>query len=99
MANDIVAKLRDLGDRAAFDPHMHHKAADHIEYLQRRLVSARNYEENLRRALAKTRHQRNELRKQINGGHIDLWANHPSGMVDGAGVDCAVSDDDLGGNP
>lgn len=41
------------------------KAADHIEYLERRLISARDYEEQLRRKLNKVRHQRNELRRQL----------------------------------
>ena len=40
-------------------------AADHIEYLERRLISARDYEETLRRKLAKVRHQRNELRRML----------------------------------
>jgi hypothetical protein len=30
-----IAHLRDLGDRAAFEPHMHHKAADEIEQLDK----------------------------------------------------------------
>jgi hypothetical protein len=41
------------------------KAADHIEYLERRLVSARDYEETLRRKLSKVRHQRDELRRLL----------------------------------
>lgn len=32
--DDLVKRLRDLGDRASFQPHMHHTAADHIEALQ-----------------------------------------------------------------
>ena len=43
------------------------KAAAYIEYLERRLVSSRNYEETLRRKLAKVRHQRDELRRQLEG--------------------------------
>ena len=31
---DIVERLRDLGDHASFEPHMHHKAADEIERLR-----------------------------------------------------------------
>lgn len=37
------------------------KAAAHIEYIERQLVSSRDYAENLRRKLAKARHQRNAL--------------------------------------
>ena len=31
---ELVKHLRDLGDRAAFEPHMHHVAADRIELLK-----------------------------------------------------------------
>ena len=31
---DIVERLRDLGDHASFEPHMHHEAADEIERLR-----------------------------------------------------------------
>lgn len=34
MTDDIVARLRDLGDHASFDPAMHHVAADEIERLR-----------------------------------------------------------------
>jgi hypothetical protein len=34
MTDDIVVRLRDLGDRAAFEPSAHHKAADEIETLR-----------------------------------------------------------------
>ena len=45
----LVAHLRDLGDRAAFEPHMHHKAADEIEHLTKACkewaeVSQNNYQ-------------------------------------------------------
>lgn len=33
MSDDLVKRLRDLGDHAAFEPHMHHTAADRIEGL------------------------------------------------------------------
>jgi len=33
MSDDIVARLRYLGDHAAFEPHAHHEAADEIERL------------------------------------------------------------------
>jgi hypothetical protein len=36
MSEDIVDWLRDLGDRAAFEPSAHHKAADEIERLWER---------------------------------------------------------------
>jgi hypothetical protein len=44
-----IAHLRDLGDRAAFEPHMHHKAADEIEQLYKACkewakVSQNNYQ-------------------------------------------------------
>ena len=34
MTDNIVARLRDLGDHASFDPAMHHVAADEIERLR-----------------------------------------------------------------
>jgi hypothetical protein len=41
------------------------KAADYIEYLERRLVSSRDYEKNLCRKLERVRHQRNSLRLEL----------------------------------
>jgi hypothetical protein len=41
------------------------KAADHIEYIERQLTSAREYQEQLRRKLGKVRHQRDTLRRQL----------------------------------
>jgi len=38
--NDLVKRLRDLGDHAAFEPHMHHTAADRIEELEAKLAKA-----------------------------------------------------------
>ena len=38
MSDDLVKRLRDLGDHAAFEPHMHHTAADRIEELEREVV-------------------------------------------------------------
>lgn len=79
------------------------KAADHIEYLERRLISARNYEENLRRSLAKVRHQRNELRRilewKVNGGDTDIRADHLGSLDDRASVNHTVCDDDMGADP
>jgi hypothetical protein len=34
VSDDLVKRLRDLGDHAAFEPHMHHLAADRIEELE-----------------------------------------------------------------
>jgi len=34
MSDDLVKRLRDLGDRAEYMPHMHHVAADRIEELE-----------------------------------------------------------------
>lgn len=34
MTDNLVKRLRWLGDHASFDPHMHHKAADRIEQLE-----------------------------------------------------------------
>ena len=51
-------------------------AAAHIEYIERQLVSSRNYSENLRRKLERVRHQRNELRRQL------MELNHGGDIVD-----------------
>jgi F0F1-type ATP synthase gamma subunit len=50
-------------------------AAAHIEYIERQLVSSRNYSENLRRKLERVRHQRNELRRQL------MEKEHGGGIV------------------
>ena len=34
LPDDLVKRLRDLGDRAEYMPHMHHVAADRIEELE-----------------------------------------------------------------
>jgi hypothetical protein len=34
MSDDLVKRLRWLGDHASFEPHMHHTAADRIERLE-----------------------------------------------------------------
>ena len=34
MPDDLVKRLRWLGDHASFEPHMHHTAADRIEKLE-----------------------------------------------------------------
>ena len=38
MSDDLVKCLRDLGDHASFEPHMHHTAADRIEELEAKLA-------------------------------------------------------------
>ena len=40
MSDDLVKRLRDLGDHAPFEPHMHHTAADRIEELEAKLAKA-----------------------------------------------------------
>ena len=63
-------------------------AAAHIEYIERQLVSSRNYSENLRRKLERVRHQRNELRRQLmelnHGGDI-VSRNDDRGAAGGSG--------------
>ena len=41
MSDDLVKRLRDLGDHAAFEPHMHHTAADRIEELEAEVARLR----------------------------------------------------------
>jgi len=69
---DHKAALRALAAQDGCEASL--KAADHIEYLERRLVSSRDYEKNLCRKLERVRHQRNELRRQLtektHGGNI-----------------------------
>ena len=52
------------------------RAAAHIEYIERRLASALDSVRNLKEKLHKTRHQRNELRRQLmereHGGNQDI---------------------------
>ena len=40
MTDDLVKRLRDLGDHASFEPHMFHTAADRIEQQERYLAEA-----------------------------------------------------------
>jgi hypothetical protein len=37
MSEDLTKRLRDLGDHAAYEPHMHHAAADQIDDLKREI--------------------------------------------------------------
>jgi predicted nucleic acid-binding Zn-ribbon protein len=41
MSDDLVQRLRDLGDHAALEPHMHHTAADQIDDLKREIQDLR----------------------------------------------------------
>lgn len=63
MTIDHKAALRALAAQDGCQTSL--QAAAHIEYLERRLVSAKDYEETLRRKLAKARHQRDELRRML----------------------------------
>jgi transposase len=47
------------------------KAAAHIEYIERRLVSAMDQIRHLQQKLHNTRHQRNELRRKLEGNEND----------------------------
>jgi F0F1-type ATP synthase gamma subunit len=63
-------------------------AAAHIEYIERQLVSSRNYSENLRRKLERVRHQRNELRRQLMEKEHDgsiVGCNDDRGAAGGSG--------------
>jgi hypothetical protein len=40
---DIVERLREAGDHASFDPHLHHKAADEIERLREVNITQANW--------------------------------------------------------
>ena len=42
MSDDLVKRLREIGDHASFEPHMHHTAADRIEKLEERLKAAQD---------------------------------------------------------
>ena len=46
MTDDLVARLRALGDHASFEPHMHHVAADRIEQLESLFPAILEYLEN-----------------------------------------------------
>lgn len=43
MSDDLVKRLRDLGDHASFEPHMYHTAADRIEELEAKLQSVKSF--------------------------------------------------------
>jgi hypothetical protein len=61
---DHKAVLRALAEKDGCQASL--KAAAHIEYLEGRIEKAINYEETLRRKLARTRHQRDKLRLGFN---------------------------------
>jgi hypothetical protein len=67
------------------------RAADHIEYIERRLASALDSVRNLKEKLHDTRQQRNKLRRQLaerkHGGGTDIRAGHTGDVVDGCGDD------------
>jgi chromosome segregation ATPase len=71
---DHKAVLRKLADADGCEASR--KAAAHIEYIERRLASALDSVRNLKEKLYKTRHQRNELRRQLmereHGGNQDI---------------------------
>ena len=48
MSNKLVKRLRLLGDRASFEPHMHHAAADRIEAQEAALQAADELAESTR---------------------------------------------------
>ena len=91
---DHKAVLRALAEKDGCQASL--KAAAHIEYLERQLTSARDYQEQLRRKLGKVRHQRDTLRRQLMGeehvGVFNLRADHFGGLVDGRGCDCDPAD-------
>lgn len=41
MSEDLTKRLRDLGDHAAYEPDMHHTAADQIDDLRREIQDLR----------------------------------------------------------
>jgi hypothetical protein len=45
MSDGLVKRLRDLGDRAEYMPHMYHVAADRIEELEAKLANAIEFAE------------------------------------------------------
>ncbi len=63
MDDDLVARLHDLGDRASYEPHMHHVAADRIEAQAADLAKERAQVAALRDALHVTTADRAEVRK------------------------------------
>ena len=63
------------------------KAAAHIEYIERRLVSALESVRHLKEKLHSTRQQRNKLRRQLearqNGGDTSICGDHAGNVADG----------------
>jgi hypothetical protein len=51
MSDDLVKRLRWLGDHASFEPHMHHTATDRIEKLEAELHHCFHRIEELQAAL------------------------------------------------
>ena len=81
MTIDHKAVLRALAEQDGCEASK--RAAAHIEYLERQLVSARDYQEQLRRKLAKVRHQRDEARRmtQTKGETDDRRADDYTGVA------------------
>lgn len=55
MSDHLIEQLRFLGDRAAYEPHMHHAAATAIEFQRDRADIAEAEAANLRARLADAR--------------------------------------------
>ena len=86
----FVAHLRDLGDRAAFEPHMHHKAADEIEQLYKACkewseISQQNYQraKAAQAALEEHKHGALEAIKLVgqSARNAGLWQGKAEGLA------------------
>jgi predicted RNase H-like nuclease (RuvC/YqgF family) len=62
---DLVKRLRDLGDHASFEPHMHHTAADRIEELEAESESALTIIAAQRAEVLKLREERHALLAEV----------------------------------
>jgi hypothetical protein len=73
----LMKHLRDLGDRAAFEPHMYHIAADRIELLKNSCEMFRNVLEIYQRERERFRHAKPEITGEyfLAGGHGDIDSN------------------------
>jgi hypothetical protein len=73
--SDIVKTLRSLGDHAAFEPHMHHRAADEIEKLRAalRLLLSKTYSHIDGRDLLGELHPRKtlDIKRRVDG--VETW--------------------------
>ena len=86
---DHKAVLRKLAEEDGCEASR--KAAAHIEYIERRLVSALESVRHLKEKLHNTRQQRNELRRQVmelnHGGNTSICVDHTGDVADGGGDD------------